>query len=148
MTLEQLAEWLSATHEPDIGPISAESKAQLRAFLSKDGLAKSGHTRSQVRQGFVQAANARISQMEWWSEEDRKKVDVLLAERGLPDLRTMELVLKKKHKGIVSRGTVRNDEEYYIVKELLDGPSSVILSEEEIRTLWGLRSAYESSVRK
>jgi len=148
LTLEQLAMWLGATVEPDLGIRTPEQQAALIAGLSKEALAKYGYTRGQVRQGFLQGINDRISQMEWWSDEDRQKVEVLLADRGLPSLSMMELVVKKKHKRIVARGSIKNDEEYYLVKELLDGPQSIILLVEESKVLWNLRSAYESRARK
>lgn len=148
LTLEQLAMWLSCTHEPDLGKITAEQEAAMFAGLSKEWLAKSGCTRSEARQGFLQAVNERISQMECWSDGDRKKVDLLLAERGLPNLETMEVLVKKKHRRIMKRGAIRNEEEYYLVKELLDGPKVEMLPADEARTLWALRSTYENRVRE
>ena len=148
LTLEQLALWLCATYEPETGRLSAEREAEMLASFSKEAIAKSGYTRSQMRQGFLQGVNDRISQMAWWPEEDRKKVDLLLAERGFPALGTMELVVKKKYRRIVKRGSIANDEEYYLIKELLDGPGSVFLSEEETQNICDLRSAYESRARQ
>src|SRR3954471_24042558 len=109
LSLEQLALWLSTTHEPDLGILTAKKQAALIAGLSTDALAKSGCTRGQARQGFLQGVNDRILQLEWWTEEDRQKVDALLAARGLPSLSTMEVVVKKKHKRIVSRGVITNE---------------------------------------
>ena len=147
LTLEELALWLSSTHEPDLGRLSAERQAEMLASLSTNAPAKPGATRSQVQQGLIQGINERLSQMEWWSEDDRKKVNALLAERHLPDLRTMELVIKRKYRRIVKHASIANDEEYYLIKELLDGPSAAFLSAEEARTIWELRSAYENRAR-
>ena len=148
LTLEQLALWLSTTHEPDLGVLTADQQSALINGFSKEALAKSGCTRGQARQGFLQGVNERITQMEWWSEDDRQKVDALLAARSLPSLRTMEVVVKKKHKRIVGRGAIKNDEEYYLVKELLDGPQADLVSVEESGVLWNLRTAYESRARQ
>jgi hypothetical protein len=147
LTLEQLALWLSTTHEPDLGMFTPDQRAALISGFSEEALAASGCTRGQARKGFIQAVNDRISQMEWWSEADRQKVDTLLSARSLPSLRAMEVIVKKKHKRILKRGAIVNDEEYYLVKELLSGPQSDI-SVDDLGALQSLTTEYESRSRK
>jgi hypothetical protein len=143
LTLEQLALWLSATYEADFGPITAEQEAAMLGSFSK-----LGHPLSAIRRGCQQGVNDRISQMELWSEVDRQKVDALLAAKGLPSIRRMEVVLKKKHQRILARGKIRNEEEYYIVKEVLDCEMSALgLTEDEVAQFTAMKAAYEGRAK-
>ena len=67
--------------------------------------------------GLMQGINDLLSGCSGDFELDRQ-----LKAAGLPDFGEMEEALRGKEKAILRRGRIRNEEELYIVKEVLDGP--------------------------
>ena len=70
-------------------------------------------------------------------------LDSRLVASGLPRLDEMRAALSRKEAGILKRGIIRNDEEYYIVRETLSDADSN-LRPKTIQRLGRLLAAYES----
>jgi len=107
--------------------------------------APSEGTRSEMISGMKQGINDTLTKAQWWSDAQRKNIDDLLVVKGLLSLRKMEAVLKKKHLRILSRGLIKNEEEYYIVAEVVSD-LRIPLSEDERRKLGQFMAAYESKI--
>lgn len=69
--------------------------------------------------GLRQVINDELSQSYLFSRSQRRAVERRLAARNLPSLNMIEVLLRKKHEKILQRGNVRNEEEYYLVQEIL-----------------------------
>jgi hypothetical protein len=69
--------------------------------------------------GLRQAVNDLLSQSYLFSRSQRRAVECRLAARKLPKLTMLEAILRKKHEKILKRGSVRNEQEYYLVQEIL-----------------------------
>lgn len=137
---EQLVDWLITTC-----PVMPESARQ--SFLDQIKSPPDGFTRSQMRSGFKQAINDTLSDIWGYAPaSDRKKMDATLAAKGLPSIFAMELALKKKHKRILKRGSIKTDEEFYIVKNILDDLESDVTPEERAE-LEKLSGRFEGDAR-
>lgn len=112
LTREQLVDWFFAANPQ----LTSEFRAQWLAMVESP---PKGTTRSEMISGMKQGINDTLTMAKWASSDERKAIDAALAAKGLPSLRKMEAVLKKKHQRILTRGTIRNDEEFYIVAEIL-----------------------------
>jgi hypothetical protein len=113
------------------------------------------------RAGILDAVNDSVSQWAWRRANQRKldairrekglptekherdQVDRVLKSQGLPTLLELELELQQKHRRIIGRKRIRNDEEFYLVKEILDGPTLGALQPDERELLASLMTAYE-----
>lgn len=80
-----------------------------------------------------------IEMAEGWSPEKVESVDHLLNREGLPSLTQMRLGFSKTIQGVVARGTIKNDVEYYAVR------NAVELATDKQETLAELLVAYEKS---
>jgi hypothetical protein len=109
---EQLIDWFLAAN-PRFRP---EFRSQWLGMLESP---PKGTRRSELISGMKQGINDTLTMAKWWPPEQRIKVDNALISKGLPTLRKMEAGLKKKHQRILARGSIRNDEEFYIVAEVL-----------------------------
>lgn len=69
--------------------------------------------------GLRQAINDGLSQSYLFSRSQCLAVERRLAARNLPNLTMLEALLRNKHEKILKRGSVRNEEEYYLVQEIL-----------------------------
>lgn len=65
-----------------------------------------------------------------------------LEENKLPNLQTLSGAIQKTMKTVLKTGVIKNDDQYYIIKELLDDTTSAITSEERKRLSDSL-STYE-----
>jgi hypothetical protein len=69
--------------------------------------------------GLRQAINDQLSQSYMFSRSQTIAVERRLAARKLPNLTMLEAILRRKHERILKRGGVRDEEEYYLVQEIL-----------------------------
>ena len=75
---------------------------------------------------------------------ERQRLDADLKRRGLPPLHVIEAAHTRKIKGIVRRGRIRDMEEFYIVKGILDDIDDG--SEDKTRESLGrIMAAYEAA---
>ncbi len=70
--------------------------------------------------GLKDAINDQFSFHAPFSDHERMLLDAELQRRGLPPLYVIEASRNKKYQGILNRKKIRNQEEFYIVKGLLD----------------------------
>lgn len=76
---------------------------------------------------------------------ERQRIDRELKLRGLPALHVFEAFRNKKYQGILKRRKMRDQEEFYIVKGLLDDQLSDI-SCEEMAILEEIMSAHMAKI--
>jgi hypothetical protein len=81
-------------------------------------------------------------------DQERENIDRILKAKGLPSLLELELVLKNKYRRIVERKSIKSDEEFYIVKEILDGPVADKLDPKVRKLLDSLMSTYKAKPPK
>lgn len=79
--------------------------------------------RSRRAAGLKMAVNDDLSHVKYYTETQRAAINRRLAAAKLPSLRTLQIGFKRKHVQILKRGTIRNEEEYYIVREILSDVS-------------------------
>ena len=105
-----------------------------------------GATRSQIIAGLKQGISDTLADVPAWSDDYRQKAEAALAAKGLPSLRKMEAVLKKKHQRILARGKIRNDEEFALVAEILSDVDFDV-SDSDRATLGKISRAYAATSR-
>lgn len=136
LSSEQLIDWF-LTANPRFPP---EFRTRWLAMIESP---PQGTRRSDVISGMKQGINDTIAMSSCWTAAERKKVEDALAAKGLPSVRKMEAGLKKKHQRILARGHIKNDEEFYIVAEILsDGEFEI--SESDRIQLGKISYAYET----
>jgi hypothetical protein len=122
---EQLVDWFFTAN-----PLLAEGRDRYLAMLQSP---PPGTRRSEVIAGLKQGINDTLTMAKEMSEEQRKQIDSSLLARGLPSLRKMQAGLTKIPQRILARGHIRNDEEFYIVAEILaDASFEVSAAEREV----------------
>jgi|GEM_PF-4763134 len=136
LTHEQLGDWFF-TANPSFAP---EARSRWLAMLETP---PKGAKKSEIVSGMKQGINDTLTMAKWLSVEDRKKIEEALAARGLPSLRKMDAVLKKKHLRILARGHIKNDEEYYIIAEILSDLDFEVSKEDRSR-LSAISNTYET----
>lgn len=110
-------------------------------WLSMVDLPSADTTRSELISGMKQGINDILRMLSRCPADLRKRIDDTLAAKGLPSLRAMEDGLKRKHQGILARGQIQNDEEYYIVAGILNDMDFEI-TETDRRKLEEISAAY------
>ena len=111
----------------------------------RESLAKlKGKERSGISSGVKQGVNDMLAMSEMWDAEIRRKVDEALKGRNLTPLPQMLIRLKGKQIRVLKRGRIKNDEEYYIVAELLSDLESGLTDKERVE-LGEVSAAYEES---
>ena len=118
------------------------------------GLAPEGHPMVQIKMFEEKsAAIARQSlrigigdtlelTMDWGAEKIRA-ADEALAALHFPTLTTVRLEFSRKIRGIMSRGRVRSEAEYYALRNVVEG-----MGDEERAKAWDILGAYETEVMK
>jgi len=140
LTPEQLVDWFLVMN-PEF---PREFRAHWLALLASP---PEGATRSQLISGMKQGINDTLSHARYFPEGERKKIDEALTAKGLPSIRKMDADLKKKHRRILARGHIKNDEEFYIVAEIL-AHLEFDISEADRRRLGTISYAYEIQAKK
>lgn len=69
--------------------------------------------------GLRMAVNDLLSQEPFFDAGQRRAVERRLAAKSLPSLRILAAQIKNKHAAILKRGLVHNEEEYYLIQEIL-----------------------------
>jgi hypothetical protein len=142
-TPEQLIDWFIAASS-QLPMATSQSLAEFRTqWLAMLDSPPMGTTRSEVILGMKQGINDVLAMAKDWPAEDRKRIDDALVAKGMPSLRKMEARLKKKHQRILARGRIKNDEEFYIVAEILSD-SEFDISESDRSKLGKISFTYET----
>jgi hypothetical protein len=112
LTNDQLMDWFFTANTK----FRPEARAMMEGYLKSPPV---GATRSDVVRGLKEGINDTLTKATWWTPEKRASVDGALLSKGLPSVGQMLLILRKRHIAILKRGRIRNDEEFYIVKEVV-----------------------------
>lgn len=80
-----------------------------------------------------------IEQTDCWSPARVAEADEILASDGLPTLSEMRVRFSKVIKRVVNRGSIKNDIEYYAVR------NGAEVAQDGGQDLWPLLTAYEQS---
>jgi hypothetical protein len=91
-----------------------------------------------ARQGLAMAIGDTIEMTEGWTLERVAETDKLLARDGLPTLTDMRIRFSKALRRVLSRGTIKNDVEYYALRNAAE------LAQDGGEELWALLSAYKA----
>ncbi|HET7576922.1 MAG TPA: hypothetical protein VFK19_10230 [Sphingomicrobium sp.] len=83
------------------------------------------------------AINDTIEATERWPADKVEAIDDLLEREGLPSLTEMRLRFSKVIRRVVARGSIKNDVEYYAVRNAAE------LADDGQEALWKLLAAYE-----
>ena len=83
------------------------------------------------------AINDLIEDTDRWPTEKVEAIDDLLIREGLPSLTEMRLRFSKVIRRAVARGVIKNDVEYYAVRNAAE------LANDSPEALWKLLAAYE-----
>jgi len=140
-TTDQLITWFFAAsvaakmHPP-------EAEANYRDALSKI----KGKERSGIASGVKQGVNDLLHMADMWPLEKYEAVEAALSAKGLLSLERMQATLSRKHIAILKRGVIRNEEEYYIVAEMLSDMSSD-LSDAQREQLGAMTVNCESKIK-
>jgi hypothetical protein len=84
--------------------------------------------------GLKQTINDQFSMHMPFVGRERELLEAELKRRGLPPLNVIEASRTKKYRGIIKRGKIANEEEFYIVQGLLDDQAS-LLEDAELQAL-------------
>ncbi len=93
-----------------------------------------------ARSGLAMAIGDTIEQTDCWPNERVAALDELLASDGLPSLTEVRVRFSKVIRRVVARGTIKNDLEYYAVRNAVELPNGIH------EALWKLLAAYEARV--
>lgn len=103
-----------------------------------------GLSKSQLRMGLGDTLAMVGYFLEEYSDRvDVKGIDIFLASKGAPKLTSLLVSSKKRVKMIIKTGKIKNDEDYYLLKEVLSDVESTLLTErdrykaESILSAWG-----------
>jgi hypothetical protein len=95
---------------------------------------------AKARLGLAMAIGDTIEQTDCWPSERVAALDELLASEGLPSLAEMRLRFSKVIRRVVARGNIKDDVEYYAVRNAAELPN------DSYEALWKLLAAYEARV--
>lgn len=99
----------------------------LCVLMTKPGLSK-----SQLRIGLNDILAMVGYFLEQYSDRvDVKGIDVFLASKGAPKLTSLLMSSKKRVRTIIQTGKIKNDEDYYLLKEVLSDVESTLLTERD-----------------
>jgi hypothetical protein len=148
-------EELIRRHKLDFGPDSLNRQFLDRMTLvsvqneerqereARERLLNAAAPRRGSASGMRQAINDLLSQVGFFGLGQQRAVSRRLARRNLPTLEMLSAMLRKKHEKILQRGRVRNEEEYYLVQEILASVDFPI-EDEDRQQLSALAGEYES----
>jgi len=107
-----------------------------------DSMARNSPTRA--RQGLEMMIGDFMEGAAHLSIEEVARLDAVFCQRQLPTLSSIRARFMKQIKGIVKRGAIRSEEEYYLVRNAVEGTS---VQGEQPR-MWALLAAYEQKVAR
>lgn len=122
-----VSEWLPPELiTPETNPISSLEAIEARSP-------------AKARAGLAMAIGDIVEDTDGWSLERLESIDELLSRDGLPTLTEIRLRFSKVINRVVKRGSIKNDIEYYAVRNAADR------SHAKAEDLWPLLEAYEHS---
>ena len=101
---------------------------------------RAAQEKKKSRSGMLQAINDSLLFVANPGEK-KNAVDSELKRRGLPSIHKLAVARSKKHKAVLRRGSIRTDEEYYLLKNLVDEP---LISQEERAEVAAILEAFEA----
>jgi hypothetical protein len=93
---------------------------------------------AKARSGLAMAIGDTIEATGGWPRERVAAIDDQLVREGLPSLTAVRLRFSKVIHRVVGRGSIKNDAEYYAVRDAVE------LAHDDQEPLWKLLSAYEA----
>lgn len=145
LTPERLCAWfyaVAAQIAPEEFGFPPDAERNWLASLTRT----KGRERSDLISGMKQGVNDLLTMSKFLGPHERKKLDLVLTARSLPSLGLMQAKLKRKHERVLKRGAIKNEEEYYIVAEILAG-CEIDVSEAERAELGRIHAEYEVNSR-
>jgi hypothetical protein len=95
---------------------------------------------AKARSGLAMGIGDTLEATEGWSRDRVRAIDNELVREGLPSLTAVRLQFSKVIHRVVSRGSIKNDVEYYAVRNVVE------LEQDGQERLWKLLSAYEQQL--
>ena len=95
---------------------------------------------ARARKGLSLAIGDIIELTSRWSVSEMASIDAELTDAGLPTLSTIRLRFSKAVGSIIRRGRIRNEAEYYLVRNAAD------VDAERRELLFGLLDTWEASL--
>ena len=92
---------------------------------------------AKARSGLAMAIGETVEASDAWPRDRVEAIDVELVRKGLPSLTAVRLQFSKVINRVVGRGSIKNDVEYYAVRNVAE------LTQDGQEPLWKLISAYE-----
>lgn len=89
-------------------------------------------TKAGDRAGLKDGINDLLHMSDCFDYRTWRAIDERLAAKGLPSLETLQVLLTRKHLKILKRGRIRNEEEYYLVQNLLGDLTSDLTDAQRI----------------
>lgn len=132
---DQLKLFLRISAEAMFGPEVSTSESSPMRFLERLEQENPAQARRSLRLGISDA-------MSWIRLEPQLAAPLpeRLAAAGAPSIEMVRAYLSKKWSAIIKRGTIETDDEYYLIRELVDAPD---LSTKERLQLTEMLDAYE-----
>lgn len=101
--------------------------------------------RSEALVGVRQAANDCLEGLQDLTLDEVRELDAALRTAGIITLSELRRRQSGKYKGILKRGRIRTETEYYMIKAVLDD-CSASTSQDEVQNLDSMISSYELAV--
>jgi len=133
---ETLRAW-SAMFIERILPVPAGLPAESHPIAVLDGMALKAPARA--RQGLAMMIGDFIEDTSHLPAGEVKHIDAEFGSAGLPTLSEMRLRFMRRIKRIIKRGSIKNDDEYYLIRNAVEG-----LAVNEEAHLWQLLADYEA----
>jgi hypothetical protein len=130
---EQMRAWFAIVSGKILGPFAPETDpiADLDQMAAKSP--------STARQGLAMAVDDMIEMTSNWSESQVAALDEKLSAERLPTLSEIRTKFSKTVRGVVRRGVIKNDVEYYAVRNAAELTS-------DADQFWQLLAEYEARV--
>lgn len=123
--------------------LDAVERAEAEEPLARERWLKNSGGKKPSRKGWSLAMNDMLSPVAHFSAEQIRAVDRRLAAKRLPSLRELSGKLNRMRAGILKRGKIRSDAEYYVVKEIVCDTSSDV-TEADREKFENLLGVYEA----
>ncbi|CAN5299562.1 hypothetical protein BH09PSE3_BH09PSE3_08320 [soil metagenome] len=133
---ETLRAW-SAMFIERVLPVPAGLPAESRPIAILDGMALNAPGRA--RQGLGMMIGDFIEDTSHLPVSQVKHIDAEFTTAGLPTLSAMRLRFMRQIKRIVKRGSISNEEEYYLIGNAVEG-----VPNDEKSQLWQMLADYEA----
>ena len=104
------------------------------------------HGLSLARRGLQEGLRDAISSLRYCRPETLANMDSRLKAKGLPGIHALQAIVRDTLKKVLKRGDIKNPDEFYVVKELMDDIQSG-LAEADRETLRNALAAFESRPR-